>query len=187
MLVVRASPASADDGDFELSRFPAGGITIVSQPGFERILVSSGLDRLSFEVREGSLLDGPVHLDLIVPRLRHPSVAITSLQHLLASVRKGAVGHRPFLAGDRRHRWRSAVMAWDALANGASQRDIGILLFGAGRVEAEWNQLSDSLRSQVRRLLAHANQMISGGWRDMLTTTATPISLPRRRSSVRER
>ncbi len=67
-------------------------------------------------------------------------------------------------------------MAWDAHAHGASQRDVGILLFGAERVESDWNQLSDSLRSQVRRLLQHAGRMVRGGWRAMLT--ADPSSRP---------
>ena len=186
VLVVRATRAFAGDADFYLSSFPADTVTALSQQGVERILISNGLDRLSFEVRDGSLLAGPVYLDLVLPRLRHSSVAVASLQHLLASSRAGTISHRPLLTGNRRHRWRSAVMAWDARAGGASQRDVGIMLFGPGRVEEEWNQFSDSLRSQVRRLLAHADGMISGGWRDMLKTAAASIPPACATSSPRE-
>lgn len=170
VLVVQASPAAADDADFDLSRFSAKAITVVRRPNLERVLISDGLDRLSVEVRCGSLATGPVYLDLVVPRLRHTGLVCPSLEHLLASARTGVVAHRPLLNGDRRSRWCSSMLAWDARASGASQRDIGVLLFGRERVESDWNQFSDSLRSHVRRLLAHADQMISGGWRDMLRT-----------------
>jgi hypothetical protein len=170
VLVVRAARASIDDADFDLSRFPPAVITTLLQPGIERVVITDGSDRLAFEVRDGSLLDGPVHLDLVLPRLRHAPLVCVSLQHLLASTRSGTLAHRPLLTGERRDRWRSALIAWDARARGASQREIGTILFGARRIEREWNQLSDSLRSQVRRLLGQADRMVTGGWRAMLVS-----------------
>jgi hypothetical protein len=179
VLVVHASSAKNGDVDFDLSRFVTGKVVTMSRAGRERVLISDGPDRLCFEVRAGSLLDGPVHLDLVMPRLRHPLLVTSSVQHLLASAQTGVVARRPFLSGDRPDRWRSALMAWDAHARGASQREIGVMLFGTDRIERDWNQLSDSLRSQVRRLLRHADHMVSGGWRDVLVTTVPPAP-PRR-------
>ncbi|WP_158266335.1 DNA -binding domain-containing protein [Allosphingosinicella deserti] len=56
----------------------------------------------------------------------------------------------------------------DALKAGASQREIGEALFGAGRIASDWNGGSDSLRSRVRRLVREARAMARGGYRDLM-------------------
>ena len=60
-----------------------------------------------------------------------------------------------------------AVM--DALACGASERDMGVLLFGCGRVAAEWSAES-ALRAQVRHLVKRGRQFVAGGYRKLLGT-----------------
>ncbi|MBA3895973.1 MAG: DUF2285 domain-containing protein [Sphingomonadaceae bacterium] len=61
-----------------------------------------------------------------------------------------------------------ALRAHDAIADGASQREIAIVLFGPERVTAHWHGRSDSLRSSVRRLAKEATAMASGGYRSLL-------------------
>jgi hypothetical protein len=56
----------------------------------------------------------------------------------------------------------------DALAAGASQREIASVLFGAERVEADWLGTSESLRSRVKRLVRDARAMARGGYRSLL-------------------
>lgn len=56
----------------------------------------------------------------------------------------------------------------DALAAGASQRDIAIHFFGNERIPRDWRVASDSLRSRVRRLIREARRMAGGGYRLLL-------------------
>ncbi len=168
MLVVRARAAPAGVADFDLAVFGANVTVHVSSAGRERILLSDGLGRLCLDVRSGSLLEGPVRLELIVGDIRRSPLAFGSLQRLVESVRLGAIAPRPLLSPGRSVRWVDALRARDARSCGASQREIAVLLFGARRVECDWAGPSDSLRSRVRRMLAHADRMVMGGWRDLL-------------------
>jgi len=56
----------------------------------------------------------------------------------------------------------------DALTAGASIRDIGIMLYGLARIEAEWRDPGESLKSQCRRFIASARAMASGEYKDLL-------------------
>ncbi|WP_374580857.1 DNA -binding domain-containing protein [Sphingomonas sp. J344] len=56
----------------------------------------------------------------------------------------------------------------DAIGQGASQREIGSILFGSERVARDWNDVSDSLRSRVRRLVREAGAMARGGYRQLM-------------------
>lgn len=59
------------------------------------------------------------------------------------------------------------LAAIDGAALGASERDIGILLFGCERIGAAWSSDS-SLRAQVRYLLQRGRNLVAGGYRDLL-------------------
>lgn len=61
------------------------------------------------------------------------------------------------------------LRVWDAVREGATQRDIGIALYGRERIAADWGARSDSLKSRVRRLMQNARDMASGGYRALLT------------------
>jgi len=60
------------------------------------------------------------------------------------------------------------LRVYDALSEGASQREIGAALFGDGRVRQDWSAGSDSLRSRVRRLVRDARSMARGGYRQLM-------------------
>ena len=62
----------------------------------------------------------------------------------------------------------------DALVQGASQREIGVALFGEQRVALDWTGPSDSLRSRVRRLVRDAGIMTRGGWRQLMRRKSSP-------------
>ena len=56
----------------------------------------------------------------------------------------------------------------DAIGQGASQREIGVVLFGDERVARDWVRESDALRSRVRRLVHEARAMARGGYRQLM-------------------
>jgi hypothetical protein len=168
VLVVRARPAGAESPDFDLAVFGEQAAITTLSAGHERVTLSTGLDRISFDVAAGTLLAGPVALELLVPRLSDHGQVFASLKVLLDSVREGRIARRPLLRPVSARRWSASLLGWDARAAGASQRDIASLLHGADRIAREWEGISDSLRSSVRRLLDHADRMVFGGWRDLL-------------------
>ncbi|NIJ21107.1 outer membrane receptor protein involved in Fe transport [Sphingomonas naasensis] len=56
----------------------------------------------------------------------------------------------------------------DAIADGASYREMAIALYGEERVRAEWQGRSDFLMTRVRRRATEAKAMAAGGWRALL-------------------
>jgi hypothetical protein len=56
----------------------------------------------------------------------------------------------------------------DALAEGASQREIAAVLFGTDAMSRDWNGRSDALRSRIRRLVREARATAAGGYRQLL-------------------
>src|SRR3546814_4790994 len=78
------------------------------------------------------------------------------------------LGRIPALSTRACQRLRRQVLALrvhDALAAGASIRDVGIMLFGFERVRDEW--ADEALKSHCRRLIALAREMVAGGYRTL--------------------
>jgi len=65
-----------------------------------------------------------------------------------------------------------ALQVFDAAADGASQRDIAEVLFGAPSVQESWSSDSE-LRAQVRHLIKRGRHYVNGGYRDLLTAPPT--------------
>jgi hypothetical protein len=68
----------------------------------------------------------------------------------------------------RRRRLIQAIRVHDALVQGASIRDVGVMLFGIDRIRAEWPGSGEALKSQSRRMIALSRFMASGGYRTLL-------------------
>lgn len=65
-------------------------------------------------------------------------------------------------------RWIQQLRILDALAVGASKRDIAAVMFGVRRTQGEWRDHDSALRSTVRRLVSTARYNVAGGYRGML-------------------
>jgi hypothetical protein len=61
-----------------------------------------------------------------------------------------------------------ALHALDASADGASQREIAVSLFGEESTAANWHPDSE-LRAQVRHLLRRARALMAGGYRSLIS------------------
>jgi hypothetical protein len=59
-----------------------------------------------------------------------------------------------------------ALVALDAAAEGASERDIAVLIFGETDTSAAWN--ASALRANVRYLLRHGRAFRDGRYRELL-------------------
>jgi hypothetical protein len=169
-LDVAVVPVDRADPDHIVLDNLAPWLTVVTdRDGGEHAVLSDGWRRIRLDVEAGSLARGGRVLFLY--RLQG-----------LASARARLLPMRRFLDLARHRRFTATLFprdpyidrcirllrVHDALAAGASQREIGEALFGAGHVARDWKGRSDSLRSRVRRLVRDAAGMAEGGYRSLM-------------------
>lgn len=170
-LVLRcvAAPATIGQvGAFDLGRWGKSAVLVAGDSGAEHILIGARSGGLRLDVLEGTLLQGPVmlHYDFSAVGDIGPSLStLRSFHHLC---RAGKLSLPPIRKRQRDRRVVDALRTHDALQDGASIRDVGILLFGAQRVAEEWGAPGEALKSHSRRMIALARRMVGGGWRGLL-------------------
>ena len=141
--------------------------------GAEHIVLSDGYQHLRLDVLDGRIADQEaVVLHIAFEGLDMARAGVPSLQRLLS-----LIAHRRFLRSlyprdPAVTRGLEVLRVHDALAQGATQREIAGVLFGQERVGAEWNGLSDALRSRVRRLVREARAMAGGRYRSLMRRAA---------------
>jgi hypothetical protein len=169
VLEVEASPALSHEPDaFDLERFEAFAIVAKGKSGKEHIALSDGYRRIRMDVVSGTLLEGPIILTHRLTGLIRLSPKLLALRRLIALTRTQRFRPSLFPVIPQTARIVAALQVFDGLAAGASQRDIATGLYGQDRVIAEWNGLSDSMRSRVRRLVWLAYDLAAGGWQRLL-------------------
>lgn len=137
--------------------------------GVEHAVLSDGWHHIRLDVAGGSLAAGePVVLHYAIAGVRRAERRILPLRRFLHFCRHRRFAGALFPVDSRIERELAMLRVHDGLVAGASQRDIGIVLFGAGRVAEGWDGRSDSLRSRVRRLVVDARAMARGGYRSLL-------------------
>lgn len=168
VLSVMAVPANGgDEGVFDLRRWRAMAMMLPSASG-EHLLLQGAGSCLRLDVMSGTLRDGPVMLFLDLARAEPFEPALAALRRFRHLCR---TGHFPAVTGSPTQQSRRMILALrthDALGQGASIRDISIMLHGDERVRAEWPGSGDALKSQARRLIGLAREMASGGYRTLL-------------------
>jgi hypothetical protein len=165
VLRVLALPVSGRDGAaFELAR--CGSPTVVRGKACEHVLLRAGTTSVRLDVASGSLLDGPVSLVHDLAGTGDIDRTTAALRNFLEFSQAGALATRSATSAQRLRRQVEALRTFDALADGASIRDIGTILFGPDRVRQEW--AGEALKSRCRRVIARARLMASGGYRLLL-------------------
>jgi hypothetical protein len=151
--------------NFDLARCGAMA-TVVDGGDCQHVLLRHGAGVVRFDVLSGSLLDGPVSLVLSLAGMEESEPALVALRRFLHLRRTGRLPAQSPPARQRLRRQVQALRVHDALAQGASIRDVGIMLFGGERVRHEWTD--EALKSQCRRLITLAREMAAGGYRALL-------------------
>lgn len=134
----------------------------------EHVVLSDGHRRIRIDLAEGSLARGePVILHFQLSGVISIEPAMTTLRNLIMILkyRRFAPSRYPSTAHIDRH--LMVLRVRDALATGASQREMTNVLFGHATSDR-----ADSLRSRVRRLVREARRMTKGGWRHMMRDRA---------------
>ncbi|WP_448659181.1 DNA -binding domain-containing protein [Sphingomonas sp. CJ99] len=163
VLPLAALPMSASIGlGFDLAAWP-GRAAISRGPDAEHVRLDDDAGTIRMDLVTGTLLGGPVRLVLDPAALRTAAPIAGPLGRLLGTNCIPIPSTSVRLTRQQHRRQVQALQVHDARALGASIRDIGILLFGEDRVQADW--ASEALKSNCRRLIALAKAMATGGHR----------------------
>ncbi len=165
-LRVRASPADGRHPDaVDVTRL-APWLTILSGTDGEHVVLSDGWHHIRIDIEQGSLGDGQaVILEYVLAGVPSAEQKILPLRRLLDLYRRGRFSPSLWAADRRVTRWILVLRVLDAIAAGASQREIARVLFGDIEAGGGDGRRSDSLRSRVRRLVAEARRLASGDYR----------------------
>jgi len=161
---MRAEAASAGDADvFELGRFGHWATLARNGNGREHLALSDGWRRIRLDISGGTLSDARcVRFHYELSGFSGLEARLLTVRRLLTLWRRGRFVRALFPPMTGLPRRLEALRVADALAAGASYREIAIALFGEARVRAEWNGPSDFLLSRVRRRVAEARAMAEG-------------------------
>lgn len=137
--------------------------------GTEHVVLSDGWRHVRIDIEEGSLAAGsPVVLHYRLAGVAGAETKLLPLRRLIYLCRHRRFARSLFPREARIARHLMALRVHDALAAGASQREIAEILFRANPADLGYDGRSDSLRSRVRRLAREARRMADGGWRMLL-------------------
>ena len=166
---MKAGRVPAEHGDaFDIRHFERLATVLRQADGHELLLLSNGEHRLQIDVTAGSLFDGPVCLHYELSGFRHIEAKTLTLRRLLLLCRLGRFPRGLFPPERRAHRWPMALQAYDGIQAGASHREIAAALFGEKVVKEDWCGRSDYLRLRVQRLVRTADQLVNGGYRELM-------------------
>ena len=167
---VAALPADPADPDSIHVAAIAPWLAIAVDPaGCEHAVLSDGWHHIRLDIEEGRLAgQDAVLLHYRLRGLASAETRLLPLRRLLDLCRHRRFARSLFPRDPRIDRGIELLRVHDALGEGASQREIGAMLFGEERAAREWNGASDSLRSRVRRLVREARDMARGGYRQLM-------------------
>lgn len=159
----------ADPDGLDLERVAAW-LTVVTDPdGYDHAVLSDGRHHIRLDVAQGRLAgETRVHLHYRLHGIGSAEAAFLPLRRLLHLQHHRRFARSLYPRDPWIERGIQLLRVHDALADGATQREIGAVLFGEARVAEDWNDRSDSLRSRVRRLVREARTLALGGYRQLL-------------------
>jgi len=159
--------------DFELGETGCFSAVLEGQGDYRHVVIGDGLNRLRLDVFGGAIESGPVRLRFRLEGVDAIDAPLLTLRRLSGLKRLRRMPQKLFPAEARARRWTKALRALDAQQRGGSQREVAEAIFGLERVRADWNQPSDYMRSQVRRMLRGARHISRGGWRELVSKIET--------------
>lgn len=167
VLEADALPTGDARNAFELARLAAIS-TIVADGEQEHLLVSDGLRAIRLDLLSGSVRRGPVRLHYRLAGLAGAERPLLTLRRLLALWRTGRLSAQLHPVEARAARFVLMLRVHDALASGATQREIAAGLLSAEAGEARWRVRAPTVRSRVQRLVRSARFMAAGGYLALL-------------------
>lgn len=143
-------------------------VTVLQEPAGEQLLLRQDLRTLRLDIREGTLLAGPVRMHYMLGGYHHLDRRLLTLRRLSALRRLGRLPTNLYAPHPKQRRWSLILRTIDAMAAGSSQREIATVLFGTEVVERDWAAASSYLRLRVQRLAKGARALLDGGYLRLL-------------------
>ena len=175
--VLAAAPvAGAPRDSFVLDRLRSFA-TLVAAGRSEHLLLSDGLRAIRLDGPPGTFDDGPVCLRYRLEGLATARPLVLTLRRFLALCRTGHFARSLHPGEPRSRRWILMLRTFDALADGADQREIARVLLSGDAAEPRWRSRMPSMRSRAQRLVRSARGFAAGGYRALLLERAVPHSI----------
>jgi hypothetical protein len=111
-----------------------------------------------------------MRLDYLISGLTEAMPVVLTLRRFLALASTRPWQAKLYPAERRASRWITQLRVHDAVAAGASQREIAAALFGDTIIGQRWRCEAPSHRLRIQRLVATARLMIADGWRRLLVS-----------------
>lgn len=168
--VLEADAAPSDEGcdSFELARLRVASAMVTGPSGLEHLLISDGFRAIRLDLLSGSLRHGPVRFRYRLAGFESARAPLLTLRRLLALWRTGRLSAALHPSEARAGRFVLMLRAHDALACGATQREIAAELLSAEAGEARWRVSAPTVRSRVQRLVRNVRTMAAGGYLSLL-------------------
>ena len=154
------------DADFRADAFPGLASIHVDAVGRQHVVIKSSSRRVTICFRGAPVAVAPARVTFEMPGL----TGLFAAQRNVAAL-QGMLDDAPMAFAD----WgitalekRDALIALDAYCNGASHRDVAILIYGAAKVDAEWVADGCDLKDYVRRCRSRGVRLMEGGYRGLL-------------------
>ncbi|MGL4302364.1 MAG: DNA -binding domain-containing protein [Sphingomonas sp.] len=167
VIAIPADPADPDS--IRIDRIAPWLTIAVDDWGREHAVLSDGWHHVRLDIEKGRL-EGQeaVLLQYRLHGLASAEARLLPLRRFLDLCRHRRFARSLFPRDPWIDRGIDMLRVHDAIRQGASQREIGAILFGDQRVARDWNDVSDSLRSRVRRLVREARAMAHDGYRQLM-------------------
>ena len=175
-LIVDAMPVPAVHPDAVDMAALRPWLTLVIDEAGEHAVLSDGWHHIRIDVQCGSLSsDAPVLLHYRLRGIATLEPKLLPLHRLVDLYRRRRFSVSLYPRERRIERWMLALRVHDAVAAGATQREIARVLFGRDPAEPDAVE-GDSLRSRVRRLVREARRLATGGYRGLMRERPAPRS-----------
>lgn len=163
-----AEPPGSPADHFYLARFASIATLYRSSMGKEHLLLSDGLRSIRLDVVGGTVLAGPVRLQYRLSGFAAIAGPLLVLRRLAALVGTGRFSTVLHPREARARRWVTMLRAHDALAAGATQREIAENLLSREAAAPRWRIAAPTIRSRVQRLTRAAREMGGSGYLGLL-------------------
>lgn len=168
VLAAAAEPPVLAADTFDISSL--GPLVTIADAGSgrEHLLISDGLRAIRIDIVAGSVREGPVQLRFLIAGLEAAERPLLTLRRLLALCRGGRFSPALHPPDTRAGRFILMLRAHDALADGATQREIAATLLSAEAATERWRVSAPTLRARAQRLVRAARFMAAGGYFSLL-------------------
>lgn len=171
---VRLSKLTTDNSrnePFDMHEFKCDQSVLRAPGGFEHVVFRRPNECVQLIARGRSVFEEKLHATYEIEglsRARNISAALRTLASMKASQSlNDGTPHAHW--SDTNLRLRDYLLALDGSLNGATYRQIALVIHGPDRVKDEWTSESRSLKERMRRAVEAGREYMNGGYRKLLT------------------